>query len=781
MGMQARAKKMRIRSFVMSRNLEMIGWGAAGLLMARVQMFGAYAPLGVAGVGASLLSGGNALSLLIGAIVGRLTIGVADGRALQDIAAMALVYLGWALIQKTKIKQTPWLMVGICVVASAGAQAARGSNVLYDWLMWVASAGVTAVMVPVFAVALERIREAGSRRLLTGEEWTCMALLAAAVVMGGMGFAIGPFRPAQILAFLLVMGTGYIAGSGAGGATGIVIGLAMALVRGDNIQPFIMGNLGLCGMICGALRRLGRPGVALGFILANAIATLVVNGSVTVILPLVDSLTAGVIFMLVPKKVFGKIMELSKATTPETDAYLERVRGYAVEQLDQNALMLAHMADAFLGLPDSGNPAEGEVTALMQQVARRTCNDCALRAACWKRDYNKTYAMFYDLMVRNKAERLKKSDLPEMTARRCMRLDALLRAMTQALQGYQERKSWQSRVDDSRRVLGEQLEGVSQRLAELTEELQVPITYDAATEQAILEEMDRCGIEVKQVSACQIDERWEVNIAFAACGGKGSCIGKVARGLSNVLQSPMRCATQGCNGHEHGICRKRFIEAEGMAVQTGAASLPQSGQEVCGDSYAFQQLADGNYLMTLSDGMGSGERAAQESSAAVTLVKEMQRAGMSQELILRTVNRLLLMRSGGDRFATVDWCTIDLAAGEAEMIKVSAAPTFILRGDTVEKISCGALPLGMLEEVQPGYIRKKLEPGDMVIMMSDGVVDGIGEENMKRLLAALLYNLEGTPKQMAEMVIHEVLRQSGGQAADDMTVLIGRVYEPMAS
>ena len=44
-----------------------------------------------------------------------------------------------------------------------------------------------------------------------------------------------------------------------------------------------------------------------------------------------------------------------------------------------------------------------------------------------------------------------------------------------------------------------------------------------------------------------------------------------------------------------------------------------------------------------------------------------------------------------------------------------------------------------------------------------------------------LYNLEGTPKQMAEMVIHEVLRQSGGQAADDMTVLIGRVYEPMAS
>ena len=74
--------------------------------------------------------------------------------------------------------------------------------------------------------------------------------------------------------------------------------------------------------------------------------------------------------------------------------------------------------------------------------------------------------------------------------------------------------------------------------------------------------------------------------------------------LLYTSQSPMRCATQGCNGHEHGICRKRFIEAEGMAVQTGAASLPQSGQEVCGDSYAFQQLADGNYLMTLSDGMG---------------------------------------------------------------------------------------------------------------------------------------------------------------------------------
>ena len=66
------------------------------------------------------------------------------------------------------------------------------------------------------------------------------------------------------------------------------------------------------------------------------------------------------------------------------------------------------------------------------------------------------------------------------------------------------------------------------------------------------------------------------------------------------------------------------------------------------------------------------------------------------------MNALLLNRGGEDMFATVDLLILDLSTGEAELVKLAACPTLILRDGALRRVEGGRLPLGILEKVQPG-------------------------------------------------------------------------------
>lgn len=213
-----------------------------------------------------------------------------------------------------------------------------------------------------------------------------------------------------------------------------------------------------------------------------------------------------------------------------------------------------------------------------------------------------------------------------------------------------------------------------------------------------------------------------------------------------------------------------------LAVQSGVARLPKKGGHISGDSYVGEPLGADRYLMALSDGMGVGRVAAAESKQCVTLLREILKAGFATDVAVKTVNSALLLHAPDESFATVDLTLLDLATGRAEFVKVGAAPSFIKRGSDVTMVKAASVPVGIINHVQVEPEFRILRPGDLIVMITDGLWD-ISKDDVDKerwILDHLRRDKSTDPEEAAESLLAralELLPETG----DDLTVLAARI------
>ena len=208
-------------------------------------------------------------------------------------------------------------------------------------------------------------------------------------------------------------------------------------------------------------------------------------------------------------------------------------------------------------------------------------------------------------------------------------------------------------------------------------------------------------------------------------------------------------------------------------LELGLAQKAGWNQQVCGDYYSLLELGVREQVIILSDGMGNGPRAAAESKATIVLLERLLEAGFKKEVVLRSVNSLLQLRTGDETFATVDMALIDLVEGEVELLKIGAAPSMIKREKEVFRIGAPSLPLGILSRVEVESYLEKLQPNDLLVMVTDGANDPDGELTW---LVSFLRMMENSPPQIvADRILEEAARRSGGRLRDDLTVAACRL------
>jgi stage II sporulation protein E len=176
--------------------------------------------------------------------------------------------------------------------------------------------------------------------------------------------------------------------------------------------------------------------------------------------------------------------------------------------------------------------------------------------------------------------------------------------------------------------------------------------------------------------------------------------------------------------------------------------------------------------MAICDGMGAGERARRASTLALSLVENFYKAGFPDEIIMHSVNQLLTF-TGQDIFSALDICVFDLSNGDIDFIKVGAPDGFIKRGREVEVVESGALPLGILDEIEPKITRAVLLAGDVVVLCSDGITDAFGGRTR---LAGFINNTDTkNPQEIADKILAETVSRSQKSVADDCTITVARI------
>ena len=253
---------------------------------------------------------------------------------------------------------------------------------------------------------------------------------------------------------------------------------------------------------------------------------------------------------------------------------------------------------------------------------------------------------------------------------------------------------------------------------------------------------------------------------------------KMAERISRILRVHMVCVGRGedlVGIEETHFC---FVEEGKYMLTTGVVQRNRKGESVCGDNFSITKLDTQQAVLMLLDGMGSGEDANAKSKQIVDLLEQLLTSGVCRELAIELLNSFVSFMADGLVSSTLDLVMIDFYTGMADFIKMGASTTFIRREGNVECIRSTSLPMGVLEQVEFDTCARKLYHGDMIIMVSDGVLDGIAMENKEAYLADRIASIETNNVQVvADMIMKDIesMQQSG--LRDDSTVLVTGIWE----
>src|SRR5215471_6687880 len=199
---------------------------------------------------------------------------------------------------------------------------------------------------------------------------------------------------------------------------------------------------------------------------------------------------------------------------------------------------------------------------------------------------------------------------------------------------------------------------------------------------------------------------------------------------------------------------------------------------VGGDYFDVFPLSDGRTAFVTADVSGKGLGAAilttmlQGALSGMTL-------GTDPARVFNHVNRFLCDHSEVGRYATVFFGLLD-NAGHLEFINAGhPSPFLIRRGAAEEAFTEGSFPVGLVPEAQYTAACLKLEPGDTLVLFTDGVTEAMDPDEqlfgVPRLKTVLTGQLECPLEQLQKCVLEAVENFTrGARQADDLTLLIVR-------
>jgi serine phosphatase RsbU (regulator of sigma subunit) len=199
---------------------------------------------------------------------------------------------------------------------------------------------------------------------------------------------------------------------------------------------------------------------------------------------------------------------------------------------------------------------------------------------------------------------------------------------------------------------------------------------------------------------------------------------------------------------------------------------------VGGDYFDVFPLGEGRTAFLIADVSGKGLGAAilttmlQGALSGMTL-------GIDPARVVNHVNRFLCSHSEVGRYATMFFGILD-QEGHLEFINAGhPSPILIRKGVADEAFTEGSFPVGLVPEAQYTAVCLKLEPGDTLVLFSDGVTEAADPDEQMFGTTRLKELLTGQPEcpleQLQKCVLEAVENFArGAHQADDLTLLIVR-------
>lgn len=640
--------------------------------------------------------------------------------------------------------------------------AIRGAE---DYLL---SATVNVILTQLFAycaiIAVYAILIRGIKYRFTSDEVISSAVTLVVAAIGASNVQVFGISLLSIIAPFTVMVCCYAL------RTGTTVIIATLLGAG---AAFSTGNVAVMAVfVCQAMAASAFKRTSMWFSAVALVAAEVmmgyyfwVYGGYGWLQPAVAS--AGVLaFLLIPKKykvaLFGETGDFSAGYASKT--IVNRNKTEVSNRLAEVADVFADMSLLLKEDAEAQPAAADDKDRIAKEVATGFCGKCPNAEACFSALGTDTSAVL-DTMAEAALAKGKAGiiDVPPFITSRCGRVNALITATNDAVRGYRNYKAVNDSVSGSKAMLADQMMGTARILANLAADVKKAVSFDKTRERRIIDELAYHNVVCSEA---------------VVYGDRDFCVTLVVREedaskkvIDKIVSSVLKCnlVRKGVADYVQGRAAVHLTVAPRYDILFGEAAKCREGNSFNGDSRSMQRIDEKSIVFALCDGMGSGTEAEKNSNAAISMIENFYKAGFDNSLILDLVNKLLALKNE-ENFSSVDMCVVDLRTGGADLIKMGAANGYIKRKNGVERVASAALPIGILEEARPVVERKVLLPGDIVVLVSDGITDVLGDEGMEEILE---YTATSNPQTLADTILGRAVEAG---AVDDVSVLCARVY-----
>ena len=659
---------------------------------------------------------------------------------------------------------------------------------IYDGLVSITFAIITFVFYKIFVNSMVAIENFQEKKAFSIEEVIGTSLLLAIAVSCFGDFAIFGFSIRNVASIFIVLVLGWKNGILIGTTSGVTIGVTLGIITGT--EPIMIAAYAISGMIAGILNRFGKIGVIVGFGLGNIVLAYVSNGYTVELIHFKEILLASVALLALPKNISldveefvggSKFLPLGKERTLQNTKQTAEKLNHVSKTIEQ---MANHYEDTNI-IDEKAKREENKQIFITELLAElESYQDNLLYEDISNTQGEIVDKIFSYLMDKQEIDReallkifadcnsyIVGFDDKEVSQYLEENISQMIRAINMAYKISKSNFVWLKKMEENKKTMESQLKGVSKAISGIAKEIEQKGKEEpqfTKQEKEIIAILQQKEIVVEDLTIrkegryfVDIYTNPKIDITFAE------------QTLTKVLKEPIVWNEEVSQGE-----RMSFLSDDKFVLGIGIAESYKSQNIVSGDSMINIRLKDGKYLVALSDGMGTGKQAKESSTKALEVVENLLLSGFDKNTSVELITSSLIQHNA-EVFATLDIAIIDLYQGTIEMMKSGACPTYIKHRKKVQLVKSTSLPAGIVEQNNLEVFDRDIEPGEILLMCTDGILDSNIEYKNKELwVKYLLEDIEtNNTKKIADLVLNEAIDNNFGKAKDDMSVIVCKFLE----
>ena len=776
-------KKIEMNNIKISRYIDSntIIFSIMGFLLSKSILIGSIAPLGIAFFLYISRIERYKMPVFISTLMG---IALSGNNMPYIIKYCVCMMIFMSISKKIKsidsIVRLAFIGSAILIPISIG-QAFLSDRYIYDIFLAGIEGVITFISIYIFSYGIGLLVNINNRISIRIEEAISISLILTFSIIGIGSMNILGVSVRTVAATILILVSSILGGSTMGSTSGVIVGMAFII---NNITSIIyMGIYSFAGLVSGAFIKFNKYFCVLGYILSWIMIYSYTSGFESNLTQIRDMLIACLIIVILPEKFFNKVEKLVKTNITTNDViydYIMRSKNITNNRLINMYKAYEDLAITFDNIREKEKIIDQrDIATVIDMIHNDECKTCGMRRRCWEMKFNHTYSLMYDILEKLEENgEITIDDASDDFVKECIKPESVIKVSNYYYKMFVIDYNWSLKFAESRKLIANQIGSISKSIKSLSSDLETNIILDIEKERSIHDQLQRNGIQANRVSyISKGEEDFEIVIEKKTCSNGCLCKNKLVDVVSDFVEENLSYRQTGC--HSLGErCRIVLTKSQKYKAITEVATISKDGHILCGDNYTYMDINDGKYMIAISDGMGKGKKAYEESSITIDILEKMMDAKINDEVIINTINNMLLLKSSDEMFSTIDLGIMDLKKGYLETIKMGACSTYIKRDSKdIDLISSSSLPVGILSEIKPDRKSVKIKNDDYIIMVSDGILDaGKNNDLGDNWLIYFLQKIETTnPKEIANKILDRAIQLQSGNVEDDMTVLVTKV------